>query len=47
MREEKSPKETLEGAFVQVARHLQRVMKMGAWLTMQPSIVNGMELGAQ
>ena len=36
----------LEGALVQHALRLQRATKTGAWLTVQPSTVNGTELGA-
>ena len=39
--------ETLAGAPTQVACHLQRVKKTGAWLMLQSSTVNGTELGAQ
>ena len=38
---------TLEGAPVQRARRLRRETKTGAWLTVQPSTVNGTDLGAQ
>ena len=38
---------TLEGAPVQRARRLRRETKTGAWLTVQPSTVNGTEMGAQ
>ena len=37
----------LEGVPVLHARRLRRVAKTGAWLTVQPSTVNGTELGAQ
>ena len=36
-----------EGPPVLQARRLQRETKTGAWLTVQPSTVNGTELGAQ
>ena len=39
--------ETLAGAPVQGARRLQRMTKTGALLMVQPSTVNGTELGAQ
>ena len=39
--------DTLEGALVQRTRRLQWVTKVGAWLTVQPSTVNGTDLGAQ
>ena len=38
---------TIVGASVQGARRLQSTPKMGAWLTVQPSTVNGIECGAQ
>ena len=38
---------SLEGAPVQQARHMQQAAKIGAWLTVLPSTVNGTELGAQ
>ena len=38
---------TLAGASVQRTCRLQRATKTGAWLTVQPSTVNGTELGAQ
>ena len=38
---------TLEGAQVQCIRRLRRATKTGAWMTVQPSTINGMELGAQ
>ena len=37
----------LEGFLVLHARQLRRATKIGAWLTVQPSTVNGKELGAQ
>ena len=37
--------DALEGAPVVHARQLQRATKTGAWLTVQPSTVNGTELG--
>ena len=37
----------LERAPVQHAHHLRRATKAGAWLIVQPSTVNGTELGAQ
>ena len=37
----------LEGVLVQQARHMRRVAKTGACLTVLPSTVNGTELGAQ
>ena len=37
----------LEGAPVLQARQMRRAAKTGAWLTVLPSTVNGMELGAQ
>ena len=39
--------ETVPGGLFQGARRLGRATKMGAWLTVQPSTVNGAELGAQ
>ena len=39
--------ETILGAHVEGTRRLQRVMKTGAWLTVQLSTVNGTELGVQ
>ena len=38
---------TIAGALVQGARQLRRVTKIGAWMTVQPSTVNGTALGAQ
>ena len=37
--------ETIVGDPVQGARRLQRATNTGAWLTVQPSTVNGTELG--
>ena len=37
----------LEGGPVQQARRMRRAAKNGAWLTVLPSTVNGIELGAQ
>ena len=37
----------MEGALILHARHLQRAAKTGACMTVQPSTVNGTELGAQ
>ena len=39
--------ETIVGAPVKVARHLRRVTKVGAWMMLQPSTVNGTELCGQ
>ena len=39
--------DNLVGTPVQVERQLRRATKTGAWLTVQTSIVNSMELGAQ
>ena len=39
--------ETLSGSLVQGARQLQQATKTWAWLTVQPSTINGTELGAQ
>ena len=39
--------ETLEGELVQRARQLQLATNTGAWLKVQPSTVNGTDLGAQ
>ena len=44
---EEALEETLAGAPAQVACRLRRVKNTGAWLMVQPSIVNGTELGAQ
>ena len=38
---------TLEGAPVQHAHQMRRATKTGAWLKVQPSTVNGTELGAE
>ena len=38
---------TIAGAPEVVTRRLRRATKTGAWLTVQPSTVNGTELGAQ
>ena len=38
---------TLEGVPFQCTRRLQRATKTGAWLTVQPSRVNGTDMGAQ
>ena len=38
---------TLAGYLVQGARRLRRVTKMGAWLTVHPSTVKGIKMGAQ
>ena len=46
-RSEEALAETLAGAPVQAARRLRWVTKTGAWLMVQPSTVNGTELGAQ
>ena len=42
-----SMKATISGAPEVVTRRLRWAKKTGAWLTMQPSTVNGTELGAQ
>ena len=39
--------DALEGGLVLHARRLRRATKTGAWQTVQPSTVNGTELGAQ
>ena len=39
--------ETLEGAPVQDAHRLRRATNMGAWITVQPSMINGTELSVQ
>ena len=44
---EEALKAPLEGSQVQHARRLRQATKTGAWLTVQPSKVNGTELGAQ
>ena len=38
---------TLEGSPVQRARRLRRATNTGAWMTVQPSTVNGADLGSQ
>ena len=45
LQEEEALSETLSGSPVQGACYLRRPIKLGAWLTVQPSTVNGMELG--
>ena len=47
LRSEEELADTLSGAPVQVARQLRQAKNMGAWMRVQPSTVNGMELGAQ
>ena len=47
MRSEEALAETLVGTPVQVARRLRRTTKTVTWLTVQPSTVNGTEMGAQ
>ena len=47
MRLQEELTETLAGDPVQYAHCLWNAMMTGAWLTVQPSTVNGMELGAQ
>ena len=47
LRAEEALAETLVGAPVQDARHLRRSTMTGARLNVQPSTVNGTELGAQ
>ena len=47
LRAEKALAETLAGDPVQDSRCLRRSKNMGAWLTVHPSTVNGMKLGAQ
>ena len=47
IRAEEALTAALEGAPVLHARCLQRAAKIGAWLTVQPSTVNGTELGSQ
>ena len=42
-----SPETTIARAPAVVTRWLRRATKTGAWLTVQPSTVNGTELGAQ
>ena len=44
--EEEALAETLAGGAVQGAHRLRRATKTGAWMTVQPSTVNGTELGA-
>ena len=46
-RSEEALQETLASAPVQVARHLRRVTKTRAWLTVQPSTINVTEMGVQ
>ena len=46
-RAEKALTAKIAGALVQGARRLRWKTKTGAWLTVQPSTVNGTELGAQ
>ena len=38
---------TIAGAPAVVTCQMRRAMKTGAWMTVQPSTVNGAELGAQ
>ena len=45
-RPEEALADSLEGAPVQVARHLRRVKNTGKWITIQSSTVNRMEMGA-
>ena len=47
LRAEEALVETLAGAPVQGTRKLRRMTKTGAWLTVQPSTINGTELGAK
>ena len=47
LREEEDLSDTLAGAPVQDTYRLRRATKTGAWLMVQPSTVNGTELGAQ
>ena len=47
LRSDEALEETLEGAPVHVACRLWWAKKTGAWLTVQPSTVNGTGLGAQ
>ena len=47
IRAEEALTAALEGALVLHARCLRRAAKTGAWLTVQPSTVNGTGLGAQ
>ena len=44
---EESLAETLLGVPVQCTHQLRRATKTGAWMTVQPSTVNEMELGTQ
>ena len=46
-RAEESLTAALEGTPVLHTRRLQRATNTGAWLTVQPSTVNGTEMGAQ
>ena len=46
-RAEEALKVALEGSPIMQARRMRRAAKTGAWLTVLPSTVNGMELGAQ
>ena len=45
--EEKALEETLERASVKASCRLRKLMKMGAWLTLNPITVNGTEVGVQ
>ena len=47
LRAEEDLLDILTGSTVQDARRLRQVKKTGAWLTAQPSTVNGTELGVQ
>ena len=47
LRSEEDLADTLVGAPVQDAHQLRRVTKMGAWLTVQPSMINGTEMSVQ
>ena len=47
LRAEEALAETITGDPVQSPRQMRRETKTGAWLTVQPSTVNGTELGAQ
>ena len=40
------PSKDLSGALVQVAHRLRRAKNKGSWIMLQPSTVNGTELGA-
>ena len=42
-----APAATIEGVPVQGARRIQQSTNTGAWLTVQPSMVNRTELGEQ